>query len=245
MNNKITGIITVRTSSSRLPNKCLLKFGSKKIIEHIIDRCLLYGIDPILCTSTDTGDDILEEIALSKEIKYYRGSLKNKIKRWSDCSNQFNIDQFHTIDADDPFFDGEQIKESMAYLNETNSDIITPTTTSANGAASVGYSIRSKIIQQLASQMQADLDTEYIWNFLDKVEKLKKLTLPENINDKIKMRLTLDYEEDYLLLNVVRAILGNDANRLEINKLFKDNPQLYLINWFRNQDYLDNQKSEN
>ena len=45
------GIITVRTSSSRLKNKCFLKIDKIKIIEHIILRCLHGNINPIICTS--------------------------------------------------------------------------------------------------------------------------------------------------------------------------------------------------
>ena len=56
------------------------------------------------------------------------------------------------------------------------------------------------------------------------------------------MRLTLDYEEDYMMLNFVRKLLGNLATREEINNLFIKNPDLHKINWFRKDDYLDNQK---
>ena len=35
----IDGIILVKSSSSRLKNKCFLEFGDVNIIEHIIKRC--------------------------------------------------------------------------------------------------------------------------------------------------------------------------------------------------------------
>ena len=58
------GIITVRTSSSRLPNKCLLRFyKSETIIEYIINRSKAFGIEPIICTSTNSSDDIIEKIS--------------------------------------------------------------------------------------------------------------------------------------------------------------------------------------
>ena len=61
---KIHGIITVRTFSSRLPNKCLLPFGEKiNVIQHIIKRCKKFNIEPILCTTIDERDDILQTIA--------------------------------------------------------------------------------------------------------------------------------------------------------------------------------------
>ena len=46
------GLITVRTSSSRLKNKCLLYLNKKiRVIEHIILRCIDSDLVPILCTS--------------------------------------------------------------------------------------------------------------------------------------------------------------------------------------------------
>ena len=49
----IHGIITVRTSSTRLPKKCLLSFGEYNVINHVINRCKYFKIEPIVCTSTD------------------------------------------------------------------------------------------------------------------------------------------------------------------------------------------------
>ena len=72
----ITGLITVRTTSTRFNNKCLSKFGSfKTLIEFVINRCLFYEIDPIICTSLDQSDDIIEDLANKNKIKIFRGSL--------------------------------------------------------------------------------------------------------------------------------------------------------------------------
>ena len=111
-----TEFITVRTKSKRLPSKCLLSFGDCNVIEHIIFRAKHYDLDPIICTSIDSSDDVLEEIANKNSVKIFRGSLINKIKRWYDCCNYYNIERFHTIDADDPFFDGELMKNRMTRL---------------------------------------------------------------------------------------------------------------------------------
>ena len=114
--NKVPGLITVRSSSSRLPNKCFLPFGERcNVLEHIIRRAKHYNLDPIICTSTDPSDDLIEELALREGVKCFRGSLINKLKRWADCAVHFNLKAFHTVDADDPFFDGknEGKKENM------------------------------------------------------------------------------------------------------------------------------------
>ena len=58
------GFITVRTASSRLPQKCLLSIRGKRVIEHVIDRAkLINGLaSVVVCTSMEPEDDVLEVI---------------------------------------------------------------------------------------------------------------------------------------------------------------------------------------
>jgi spore coat polysaccharide biosynthesis protein SpsF (cytidylyltransferase family) len=51
------------------------------------------------------------------------------------------------------------------------------------------------------------------------------------------MRLTLDYEEDYWMLESVRRMLGNLTSRDKVDQLFLSNPDMYKINWFRNEEW--------
>jgi len=239
----ISAFITVRTTSSRLPQKCLLPFGEWNVIEHIINRTKHYGLDPIVCTSIHQTDDILEEISKKECAKVFRGSLVNKLKRWYDCCNYFGIDQFHTVDADDPFFDGELMKKSMKILNN-GYDVVCPTESSSTGDASVGYSLKKDVIAKALDNVKDEEDTEMMWYFLDKVENLKKVILQNPNKKPVKMRLTLDYEEDYWMLQTVRRILGNLTDRNNVDQLFRENPDLYKINWFRNKEWKSAQEEK-
>jgi spore coat polysaccharide biosynthesis protein SpsF len=240
----IVGFVTVRTSSSRLPAKCLLPFGEANVIEHIIRRAQSFSIDPILCTSIDKSDDILEQIASNEGVRCFRGSLVNKLKRWSDCAAFFDIKYFHTVDADDPFFDGEEIKRSMQLLVDGNYDMVCPTESSSAGGASVGYSLSADIVKRASADIPLNADTEMMWYYLEKIQDLRSTILSEHNSLPFKIRLTLDYEEDYWLLDSVRRIVGNLAPRQLVNQLFLCNPDLYKINWFRNQEWKNDQLSK-
>ena len=246
MNNteKVIGFITVRTSSTRLPQKCLLPFGESTVLAHIIRRALYYGIEPIVCTSTSVCDDVIETIAKEEAVSFFRGSLKNKLQRWLDCALYFNIDSFHTIDADDPFFDGEEMKMSMRLLHSEGLDMVLPTLSSSSGGASVGYSLTTDIVKKTCNNLAADTDTEMMWGFIDKVIDVKTKVLPETMAYCPKIRLTLDYNEDYWMLATVVRILGNNATRDEVNQLFKNNPDLAKINLFRNDEWKKAQLSK-
>lgn len=244
IDSKPIGFITVRTSSTRLPNKCLLPLGDETVISHVVKRAISYGIEPIICTSTDKSDDILEEISKELDVKCFRGSLVNKLKRWLDCAERFNVNSFHTIDADDPLFDGKEMIASLDLLRSKDCDVVCPTESSSAGGASVGYSLTTAIIKKALENLDPDTDTEMMWYYLEKVSQVKMEILPEASNTNIKVRLTLDYEEDYWLLVSIIRILGSNPDRNKVRQLFLNNPDLTKINLFRNDEWKKAQLSK-
>jgi len=244
LNENLFAFLTVRASSTRLPNKCFLPFGSTHVLGHAVKRCQKFNLIPVICTSTDTSDTTIEKFAKTENILVFRGSLENKLKRWKDCANYLNIEKFHTVDVDDPFFDSRMIKESMKLLSSENLDVVFPTTESSGGSASVGYSINTNYLNKV---LERNLD-------LEKIEMVDSIFLNDpfivaqklnsNVQDLSHIRLTLDYEEDYHLLVFVLRILGPYCERSEIIELFKKNPDLCQINWFRNEEWAAKQVAD-
>jgi len=189
----------------------------------------------VVCTTHEPADDVIENIAANENVRCFRGSVANKLQRWLDCCDAFEIAAFHSVDADDPFFDGELVKKSMQLLSE-GFDVVAPTLSSSNGNASVGYSLSKEIIAK-ACELADSEDTEMMWYYLDKVPRIRKIELPEINKNEVSVRLTLDYEEDYWLLITVQRLLGSYASREEVDNLFRRNPDLYQVNWFRNQEW--------
>ena len=145
---KYVGLITVRTSSSRLKNKCLLEIGHKlTVIEHIILRCINADIEPIICTTKNKSDQKLVNIAKKFKIKSFRGSEKNKIKRWYDCSTKFKINNFHTIDADDLYFDPDAIKKSLDLVRLKTLDVVHPSKHSRYGGVVRDILLQKKVLK--------------------------------------------------------------------------------------------------
>ena len=238
---KFFGLITVRCSSTRLKKKCLLKFGEINVLEHIILRALKSNIIPIVCTTTNKSDYIVQKISKKYKVECFRGSSKNKINRWYECAKKNKISFFHTIDADDPFFDPISIKKSILKCVDKN-EIIFPSKVSRAGGASEGYSFSFKAIEKLnkiVSQINKNnnnIDTEMIEKFID--HRVFRIKVLEGSNYEIKKaRLTLDYKEDYEMLSKVRELCGNFAPRKKINEFLKKNKNILKINFFRNLDW--------
>lgn len=239
----VPSIVTVRTKSSRLPQKCLLPFGEATVIHHVLNRCISGGLRPILCTTTENADDVLIEICQELGVEYFRGSELNKLQRWRDCCREFELEAFHSVDADDPFFCSDEVKRSYAELSN-GFDMVEPSRTSAAGGATVGYSLKSHAVESACKGLSETDDTEMMWAYVKAVPNLKIAQLSEPPQNAVKVRMTLDYQEDYIFLSSVLALLGPNATRGEINGLLARNPDLEKINAFRNDEWSNNQSAK-
>tara|TARA_Y100000389_G_scaffold147641_1_gene146575 strand:- start:45450 stop:46214 length:765 start_codon:yes stop_codon:yes gene_type:complete len=239
--------ITVRTNSKRLPNKCFKELNNIKIIDHCILRAKSFKIIPIICTSNNPADKILIKHAKKNKIRIFRGSEKNKIKRWYDCAKYFGIKKFHTIDADDPYFDPSSIKKSLNSLNNRY-NIILPSNASRIGGASEGYSFSNFGISTLYESLfkysfkkLETFDTEMIDKFIDNLHLKKKFFIGVKYEIKRNIRLTLDYKEDYDLLQIIGKNFKYSSSRLKINNFLRNNKNLLEINFFLNKKWKNKQ----
>jgi len=240
---KIPAFITVRSSSTRLPEKCFLPFGKGPILEHIIRRVKHYDLDPIVCTTTEDSDDAIVDLAKKCNVKFYRGPIANKLLRWSQCCEYFSLDSFHSVDADDPFFCGDEVKRSHELL-QTGFDMVAPSPSSSSGGATVGYSLTADVVKQASLGTSDDLDTEMMWSYVEKVSDIKKTILSDPHENVIRDRMTLDYYEDYIFLEAIRLLIGNMGAREDLYNLLKNNPDLSRINAFRSEEWSQNQKEK-
>lgn len=241
--DNIPSLITVRSTSTRLPGKCFLPFGQVSVLEHVVLRAKHYGLSPIICTTRDPEDDQIVELAQNIGIPHYRGPTQNKLLRWNECCKFFELSAFHSVDADDPFFCAEEVKRSFALLR-TGYDMVSPTPSSSAGGATVGYSLTAEVIANACDGLEENTDTEMMWSFVGLVSGLKNIVLTDPDDHVIRARMTLDYWEDYIMLEAVRLIVGNLGSRADIARLLKSNPDLEKCNAFRTAEWTQTQQSK-
>jgi spore coat polysaccharide biosynthesis protein SpsF (cytidylyltransferase family) len=114
-----------------------------------------------------------------------------------------------------------------------NADIVMPSVQSANGHASVGFSSTAEVFQLLSSKLKKkNENTEMMWGYFNKNLGLKIKILPDmQKSAPKKLRLTLDYPEDYIFLDIIRKHLGNFVVRKKILSFLKNNKHLIKINY--------------
>ena len=239
--------IAVRMKSTRLPEKALLEIKGKPVIEHLIDRLKSARLPEmiVLCTSTHPDDAILVDIAQKNKIIGFSGSEDDKLERFLAASLKHSIDLIIAVDGDDILCDPIYIDKTIDRLIETGADLVTCDKLPL-GAACNGMKVEAL---RKVCEIKSESDTE-VWRgyFTDtglfRVEFLEpddaELIRPD-------IRLTLDYPEDYEILQQIFERLympGEVFGLKEVVTLLKNNPHLIAINKSVQQRYLDGIQSK-
>lgn len=228
---KIGFFITARLKSTRLKQKILLDLNGKTVIEKVIDRCKATdGIDGVvLCTSTNPQDSILYDYARQNGIQFYIGSEDDVLKRLLDAAYYYHYDAFISITADNPLF---SIYTSQLLVDRFRKE---PFDFGFTKGLPIGLGttlIETKALD-IAVNMKKETDTEIWGPFVNRPDFFNIFNLVvENSPFNEKKRLTLDYPEDYELLNTVYQYF-NPNEIIDIKRLFKlltEKPTLWELN---------------
>ena len=237
--------ITVRTGSSRLPNKSILKIKDKYTIEYVIDsvKKSKYADKIILCTTRSSEDDILCNIAKNNGIEFYQGSKLNKFKRWADAAEKFDVDFFVTADGDDLFYDAGLADLVFEQFEKEGAELIT-----GRGLYIDVYGVKTSAMLSVLGSMHPDKTTEpfhleYWFDTRQIGHKLYYTQIIKNVPDiyKKKYRMTLDYQEDFDFFKTIIENLNDRFDFMDILNYIKKNKSVTDINSFRETDWKQNQ----
>lgn len=237
--------ITVRTESTRLPKKCLLKISGITTIEHLIKRVKRSKLSDsiVLCTTQQCEDDILCEIAKQQQIECVRGSVKDKLMRWQKAAEKFDVEFFVTADGDDLFCEPELIDLAFEQYRKNRPDFI-----AADGliCGAFSYGIKVDALKRVCEIKDTD-DTEMMWVYFTQTGlfKIEMLQDVPSVFKRPEIRLTLDYEDDF---KVFKKIIEHFADKKEhfglrdIVNFIDKNPEVVKINQYLQKQFLDNQR---
>jgi len=244
--------ITVRTSSTRLPKKCLLEINGKKNIEFLIDR-LKHSKKAdliIVCTTTNPADDILEQIAKNMGVECFRGSEEDKLERWMGAANKFNVDLIVTADGDDLFCEPKLIDLGFEQFEKTNCDFIEEKPGANVPIGAFTYGIKVKALEKVCEIKGSD-NTEMMSVYFTQTGLFKVETL-QNIPAELKrpeIRMTLDYEDDFkffqnIIMHFAKEKKGQYFDMFDIIKYLTEHPEVIKINQYLTEQFLANQKAK-
>lgn len=242
---RIGALIPIRLTSERLPAKAIREICGRPVVHHLLDRVCAsrYIDDPkrvVVCTTEESSDDPLVAIVESFGASVFRGSRDDIIQRFHDAMAAFDLDAVIQVDGDDPLTETLYMDMTMEKLLADPDLGIVTCEGLPLGTASKSFS-RSAMNKVMQHYRSGQNDTGFIY-FFTKTGLFKTGTVkvmgPEHVNDKI--RLTLDYEEDFMLFTRIFDTLyrpGEVFGLSEVLELASRQPEIMEINGNLNEQY--------
>lgn len=228
---KIAVFIPVRLDSTRLPRKALLDIEGKPAIVHLIERLKLASRphEIVLCTTTQSADDALVDVAESCKIRLCRGSKEDLLKRYRQAVEENGVDLIVNVDGDDILIDPEQVDQVAESLLATGADIV-KCEGLPFGAAPLGVRAEA-LVSVVGSKPDDDTATGWSRFFTDSCEfKIETLVIDDPELRHPEIRMTLDYEEDYQFFRAVFRELGQPVRLRDAIRLILSRPDIREIN---------------
>ena len=248
--NKVA-IIQVRTASTRLPNKCILRIRGKAAIEHIIERVEAANLVDNICVGTTNlpVDDVIATLLSKKNITVYRGSENDVLDRFYQAAKIMRADVICRITADDLLKDPVVIDKIMQeFLNGSYdyvSNTITPTYPDGLDIEIFSFSALERAWKCAKLPSEREHVTPYIWKNPSKF-KIFNVAYCEDLSH---MRWTLDRPEDWVFVQQVYEHLYEEGKIFlmeDVLNLLKDKPYLEKYNnqIVKNEGYIKSIKED-
>jgi len=244
--NNISVIIQARMNSNRLPGKVLRKIDNKPIIEFLINRInkseLIDNI--IVATSNNLEDNQIVDQCKRMKINYFRGSENNVLSRYYEASIKFNLKSIVRICADSPFIDHIILDKMISNFFDKSSsyDYLSNT---LNQTYPVGMNIEiftHSSLEQAFLNSNQKYQLEHVTPYIYENPNLFNLGQEHLSEDYSSIRITLDEEDDYILINKIFEnikIKKIEFGLKEIIELYNSNPNLFKLNSHIKQKLID------
>ena len=213
MKNQI--FIQARVNSTRYPRKILKKIDEKTILEIILDRIRnIKNINKIiLVTGIKEKNNELVDEARKLGLDVFCGDEENILDRFYHAAKKFQPDNIIRITGDCPLIDSRIINQGLEIFNSKQIDLLTNTKkrTFAHG---LDFEIFSKRSLDKAWNDVIGNDKEKRGEFVNPIEYIinsNKFNIHsfENDKDDSKIRITIDYPEDFTVISKIYNELNN------------------------------------
>lgn len=234
----IAAIIQARMGSTRLPGKVLKEIDGVSLLEYQIKRVkksLLLG-KVIVATSTLKHDDAIVAACEKNKIDYFRGSEIDCLDRYYRCAKKHNADIIVRLTADCPLSDPHIIDNTINLYINTRADYAANTIPPETSKYPDGTDVEIFSIQALEKafyEANDPHDREHVTFYFWKYNNNFKIAQLDNERNYSKYRLTVDYPEDFKVVEFVVQELKK-RNRFghldEIIEIIDSNPEIKAKN---------------
>lgn len=235
---KIVAIIQARLTSTRLPKKIMLDICGKPLLWHVIERVKQVKlIDSIVIAIPDSSsNDELESFVKQFDWDVFRGSENDVLSRYYNAATQFKADMIVRITSDCPLVDPEIIDETIKQHMRDGNDY---TAAGVEGGFARGLDVEVlnfKSLEVAYHKAVEKTEREHVTLFIYQNPKFFKTSFVDasGFLRRPDIRLTVDTEEDLLLIREIYSALhnnyGNHFSAEDVLALIDGNPHLQSIN---------------
>ena len=186
-----------------------------------------------IATTLNDGADPIVNMAISENCLFYRGSESDVVCRYAEAAEIFGADIVVRVTADNPLLDIDQI-ENMLTKMEKDSELdycYVSDCPLGTGAEAV----RTTALLSAESKAKSPYQREHVTPFIKDNPEMFKIdsVKSEFANFADKTRLTVDTEEDYMLICELYQRLYIDGCIVSLRdavNLLTSNPELIKIN---------------
>ena len=233
---KLGIIIQARSNSKRLPNKVLTKLGEKSILEHVIGRVkkVYFKKKIIVATTKNKKDEKIVHLAKKNKCFFFKGSEKNVLNRYFECSKKFKLSKIIRICSDSPFIDPKIIEKAYDIFKERKYDYVSNIVKPSYPAGMSVEIFNFESLKKANSSKTDRIEREHVTPFIYRNNKLFKIKNFETRKNYKKYRFSIDYEKDLIAMKNLYEILRNSKNKNfnldRLVKLMDEYPKIRKIN---------------
>ena len=230
----VTCFIQARLGSTRLPKKILYKLSDISILEMVIKRIKKskYIDQIVILTTTKIEDDPIVELCLDKQYDFFRGSENDVLNRFYKASLIYPSNYIVRLNSDCPFIDWDLIDEciSIASLDHKYDYV----STILSNSFPIGQHVevfKSDLISLLNSKALDPIHREHVTPYIYQNRNLFNIYSLSSDIDLSCYRLTIDYEQDYLMFKELIGKLNEQLPPFKsIINVLKKFPDISSIN---------------
>ena len=233
---KIVAVIQARLGSKRLPGKVLKKILGRTLIEWIYYRLsFCKEIGQIVLSTADTAEnDKLAGHAKKIGLAYFRGSETDLVSRLYNTARKFSADAIVKITGDCPLVDPKLVDSLIRKYRKNREvdyvcNVFPPTYPDGMDIEIISFRALERLNKEIKDALHREWITTTIMENPDKY-KVLNVRYKKNIS---YLRLTVDYPEDFRLVEIIFKKLHRERKAFtlqDILKLFKKKPSLISIN---------------
>ena len=247
MKDKTVTVIQARRGSSRLPDKVTMDLAGATVLERMVERVLAAKLSGtvVVATTTDSQDDLIEEICLRRNFEIFRGHPTDLLDRHFKVAEKYQADFVVKIPSDCPLIDPKIIDQVIKVFLQTGdldfcSNLHPATHPDGNDVEIMTFAAIKKAHLNAKKNFEREHTTPYIW---ENAEQFSIFNVTYEKDFSMSHRWVLDYPEDYEFISTVYNRLYAQNPEFDIDDilaLLEKEPELSAINakyngvnWYR------------